>query len=182
MHRSMSTTNVPAAGAPVKPWYAQRWPWLLMLGPATVIVAGAYTTWIAFSRQDALVVDDYYKQGQSINQDLRRDALASRLKMQIRLNYDATEGKLDGVLKSGVGAMAQNIRLHLIHPTLPQNDMAFDTRTDAAGRFEIALPMLQMTRWQIQAEDQQRSWRLTGEWTWPQQKQVDIKADTGSAG
>jgi hypothetical protein len=62
-----------------KPWYAQRWPWLLMLGPVLVILAGSYTCWLAFSRQDALVVDDYYKQGRAINQDLRRDRVATAM-------------------------------------------------------------------------------------------------------
>ena len=31
------------------PWYRQPWPWILMAGPAAVLVAGAITTWIAFS-------------------------------------------------------------------------------------------------------------------------------------
>ena len=26
--------------APVAPWYKHRWPWLLMLGPATAMVVG----------------------------------------------------------------------------------------------------------------------------------------------
>lgn len=41
------------------PWYRHRWPWLLMAGPGTVLVAGAITTWIAFASADGLVADDY---------------------------------------------------------------------------------------------------------------------------
>ncbi len=62
-----------------KPWYAHLWPWLLMLGPFLVVLAASYSGWIAFTRQDAMVVDDYYKQGNAINQDLRRDAVAANL-------------------------------------------------------------------------------------------------------
>lgn len=179
----MQTTTAPQAGAAAgKPWYAHRWPWLLMLGPAAVVIAGAFTIWIAFSHQDALVVDDYYKQGKAINQDLRRDVQAARLKMRMRLNYNAAEGKISGVLESKAGAAGQALQLHLIHPTLPQSDIDLQAETDSAGRFEAVLPMLQIGHWQVQVQDRQHSWRLTGVWAWPQQKQIEIKADAESAG
>jgi hypothetical protein len=44
-----------------------------MLGPSTVLAGGAFVAWLAIGHPDALVVDDYYKQGKAINQDLRRD-------------------------------------------------------------------------------------------------------------
>ena len=52
------------------PWYREPWPWILMSGPAAVIVAGAFTIWIAFSGADGLVTQDYYKQGLAINRTL----------------------------------------------------------------------------------------------------------------
>ena len=42
-----------------KPWYRYRWPWLLMIGPAIVVVAGAVTTALAIRTTDGLVADDY---------------------------------------------------------------------------------------------------------------------------
>ena len=62
---------MPAAGTP---WYRQRWPWLLMLGPAIVVVAGIVTAVIAIETDDGLVADDYYKRGLAINQTLERAA------------------------------------------------------------------------------------------------------------
>src|SRR5688572_9237223 len=53
------------------PWYKERWPWILMSGPATVIVAGIVTMWSALATADTLVVDDYYLRGITIN-DRRR--------------------------------------------------------------------------------------------------------------
>ena len=44
------------------PWYKERWTWLLMLMPATAIVAGGITLWLAITTFDGLVTDDYYKQ------------------------------------------------------------------------------------------------------------------------
>ena len=56
-----------------RPWYREPWPWILMAGPAAVIVAGAVTIWLAVSSSDGLVADDYYKRGLAIDQEIRRD-------------------------------------------------------------------------------------------------------------
>ena len=56
-----------------QPWYKERWPWILMAGPALVIVAGIITVWLAVISNDGLVSDDYYKQGLAVNQRLQRD-------------------------------------------------------------------------------------------------------------
>jgi len=168
--------------APARPWYAHRWPWLLMLGPAVVVAAGVVTMWLAFAHQDALVVDDYYKEGRAINKDLRRDAEAARLKMALRLNYNAAEGRLAGMLESPAGAGTQELDLRLIHPTLPQDDIDLKLHVDDAGRFDVALPLLPIGHWRVQAEDQQQNWRLTGVWAWPQQRQIELKADADAAG
>jgi hypothetical protein len=45
------------------PWYRHRWPWLLMLGPAIVVVAGIATAVIAVRTDDGLVDPDYYRHG-----------------------------------------------------------------------------------------------------------------------
>jgi len=88
-----------------QPWYRHRWPWLLMIGPVAVLIAGFITTWISFAGADALVVDDYYKKGKAINQDLRRDRAAAALGLSASMRYDASLGQLSGRLQ-GVQAQA----------------------------------------------------------------------------
>ncbi|MDB5935308.1 MAG: cytochrome oxidase assembly protein, partial [Massilia sp.] len=44
-----------SAGAGAGPWYTHRWPWLIMLGPAVVIVGGSFATYLAITRPDAMV-------------------------------------------------------------------------------------------------------------------------------
>ena len=158
-------------------WYTHRWPWLLMLGPFLVIVAGSYASWLAFSRQDALVVDDYYKQGKAINQDLRRDHAAASLGLAATLTYDPASSRLKGSLLSFGVPMPGTHQLTLVHATLPEKDISFTIQTDNTGAFSIALPMLEKTRWQVQMESEHREWRLHGTWTWPSQTQLAIKAD-----
>ncbi|CDG86028.1 FixH family protein [Janthinobacterium agaricidamnosum] len=176
-HSSSNTLPRQPGGAPVLPWYRHRWPWLLMLGPFIVVLAGCYTGWLAFSHQDALVVGDYYKQGKAINQDLRRDRAASALGMATSVTYDAASGRLRGAVSSHGQPYAAAIRLHLAHATLPQQDIRLDVLPDAAGSFSAPLAMLERSRWQVQVENTARDWRLDGSWIWPAQRSVMLRAD-----
>lgn len=158
------------------PWYTHRWPWLLMLGPFLVVVAALITAWIAFSQQDALVVDDYYKQGKAINQDLRRDRAAANMKLSVNARYDAAAGRLFGTVLIDGKPLAALLKLKLIHSTLPEKDIGFDVESDSRGTFSAALPMLEKARWQVLVQDNGGVWRLSGNWIWPQQKSVDLRA------
>jgi hypothetical protein len=148
-----------------------------MLGPFLVVLAATYSGWLAFTRQDAMVVDDYYKQGNAINQDLRRDGAATALGLSFNARYDAAAGKLNGRLLSFGQPIAGKIRIHLAHSTQPEKDIQLETQPDQRGEFGVALPVLDKARWQVSVESERRDWRLTGSWKWPQQQVVDIKAD-----
>ena len=63
-------------GQTPKPWYKEPWPWLLMSGPAIVVVAAFVTLWLAASNSSDLVSDDYYKDGKHIDLDIKRDTAA----------------------------------------------------------------------------------------------------------
>ncbi|NEX62287.1 FixH family protein [Noviherbaspirillum galbum] len=164
-----ATLKPTSAGNDQAPWYRHRWPWFIMLGPFLVVVAGLFTAWLAYTRQDALVVDDYYKQGKAINQDLRRDRAAATLGLHAELRYDPAAGRLNGVLAGSVPRGDNKMVMRLVHSTQPQKDIVTDVVLGQDGRFSIALPMLEKARWQIIVEDDEGGWRLTGEWLWPQQ-------------
>lgn len=161
----------------VAPWYRQRWPWFLMLGPAIVVIAGCITIWIAYTRQDAMVVDDYYKQGKAINQDLRRDRMASAMHLSFDARYDAAAGVLAGRLQGLAGPVTTPYRILLAHSTQPEKDLQLEVAPDGQGRFSVALPMLEQARWQVVVEGAQRDWRLAANWRWPAQRSVNIEAD-----
>jgi hypothetical protein len=163
------------------PWYAHRWPWLLALGPAAVLVAGAFTSWLAVTRPDALVVGDYYKQGKAINQDLRRDLAATAMKLSLRAHYDAAQGRLDGQLTSAGQAFAAPFRILLVHPTQPTKDVTLLAWPRPDGRFSVGLPMLAGAHWQVVVEDARRDWRLAHSWDWPRTPGLAIDADEGVA-
>ena len=53
-----------------KPWWKYGHVWLVISGPLVVVVAGLVTAWIAFTQQDPVLAQDYYRQGLNINQTL----------------------------------------------------------------------------------------------------------------
>ncbi len=170
------TPSSPLQAAPlVQPWYTHPWPWLLMLGPFLVILAGGYTSWLAFTQQDALVVGDYYKQGKAINQDLRRDKIAAALQLSATLYYDA--GQLVGTIQSGGKPFTGTLILSLNHATLPEKDLHLPIVADAQGNFHVALPALDLARWQVLLENEKRDWRLAANWIGPKHKKLLLQAD-----
>lgn len=61
-----------------KPWWHYGYVWLIIAGPLLVIIAGFITLYLAISRPDPVVDEDYYRKGIEINKTLneRRDSLA----------------------------------------------------------------------------------------------------------
>lgn len=170
-----STTSPSLSGQSTQPWYKHRWPWLLMVGPAIVVVAGFYTGWLAYTQQDALVVDDYYTQGKAINMDLRRDQAAANMRMALDLGYDPAKDVLKGALTSHGVAHAGKLKLRLIHSTQPDKDITLNVDTLSDGTFQVALPFLEISRWKVLVENAEKDWRLTGEWPWPAEPEIVIK-------
>jgi hypothetical protein len=169
------------AQAGAGPWYAHRWPWLLMLGPAAVIVGGAFATYLAITRPDAMVVDDYYKQGKAINQDLRRDRAASKLALSFEAHYEPAGARLAGSMQGAGQPLATPLRIYLAHPTQPAKDLQLLVQPDAAGRFSVPMPMLERAHWQVVVEGPRREWRLARSWSWPRQHTLAIDADAPEA-
>lgn len=166
-----------ASMSPTPPWYTQRWPWLLMLGPAIVIAGGSYVTYLAYTHQDAMVVADYYKKGKGINQDLRRDRVASQLRLAFTARYDPADGRVRGTLASNGLALTRPFHIYLAHATLPEKDIKLDVKPEADGSFSVFLPLLERGRWQMVVEGEQRDWRLAATWHWPRDRGVAVAAD-----
>jgi uncharacterized protein len=53
-----------------KPWWKYGHVWLIIAGPAAVIVAGFITLAIAIGTPDPVIADDYYRRGLDINKTL----------------------------------------------------------------------------------------------------------------
>ena len=54
------------------PWWRYGHVWLVISGPAVVVVAAFVTAWIAVRSPDPVVADDYYRRGMEINKTLNQ--------------------------------------------------------------------------------------------------------------
>lgn len=146
-----------------QPWYKQPWPWLLMTGPFVVVVAGFVTAWLAIRSNDGLVVDDYYKQGLAINQQLQRDRRAGELGVQAQVLRSGAQLR---VMLTGAGAAGQpeKLTLRLTHPTRAGMDQAVDLTAEGQGFFSGKLSTEISGRWHVVLEDPSGQWRLQGDW------------------
>lgn len=150
----------------VRPWYREPWPWLIMSGPALVVIAGCYTLWLAVAGSDDLVADDYYKRGLAINQTLTRNRAAAAAHYGARLML-ARDGGRVRVMLSG-DSMPTAITLRLMHPTRAGLDRSATLEyAGSGGIYEGTLDVPVAGRWHVSLEDGQGAWRLVGEWTLP---------------
>jgi hypothetical protein len=140
------------------PWYREPWPWLLMAGPAAVIVAGAATIWIAVASADGLVAEDYYRQGLAINKVLAREEAARERGISAEVVLES--GKLEVVLK---GEKPEALFAHLAHATRAGHDLRVRLAPAGQGVYQAELPPLPAGRWRVVIEDPRSTWRIAKE-------------------
>jgi hypothetical protein len=66
MHPEPDSQSPPAP----RPWWTFGYVWLVISGPAVVVVAGFFTLWLALAYPETLVSEDYYRRGVEINREL----------------------------------------------------------------------------------------------------------------
>jgi hypothetical protein len=144
-------------------WYREPWPWLVMSGPAIVVVAGVITAIIAFRTNDGLVADDYYKQGLVINQTLQRDEKAQAMGLGAEILFSPGRERIRVTL-SQPNRGQEALQLSLLHPTQAGRDQEITLKPVAPGLYEAAMLPSGSGTWRLQLEDRIAGWRLVGAW------------------
>lgn len=151
------------------PWYKQFWPWFVIALPASAVIAGLTTVWIAMQGDDSLVFksDDGINVVTERNLAAERSATASGLTATVMIN--AETGAVTTSLTAISNLPATNsIRLELLHPTQQHLDLeaelvrAMDNTAGEptwAGHF-VRPPA---TRYYVVLSSGDE-WRLSGEW------------------
>jgi hypothetical protein len=75
--------------SPSLPWWRYGHVWLVISGPAAVVVAGFITMYLAYHGTDPLVDEDYYRKGVEINRTLADNPASLAPAVQAR-NHAAT--------------------------------------------------------------------------------------------
>lgn len=173
------------------PWYRQPWPWFLISLPASAVVAGSITFYIAASGWDGPVAADYYRKGLAINEEITRSALAKELGVAVTLTLAGFEEgdavRLELTAERPLPAETA-LRVRLVHPgrrdadrlaILARADVTPDNRgalyvgswqTGAADERGAMHPVA----WQVSVETQQ--WRLDGDFRAGTTKTFELRA------
>jgi hypothetical protein len=145
-----------------KPWYKHRLVWMLILFPALAVLGGINMIYLAYTNHDGLVSDNYYKDGQEINQRLALDqqAVTKGITAQVLIGEDQQNVRV--ILNQAVeGALT----LKIVHPTKSGVDQTITLAAQGPMLFSGKLTQpLATERWQIEVGDQKNTWRLSKEW------------------
>lgn len=168
---------------PTQRWYREPWPWILMAGPATVVVAGVFTAYLAIVSNDGLVEDDYYKQGLAVNQSMARDQHADALGMQAEVVRGGDGTALRVFLRAGEGIVLPAVlSLKITHPTRSGVDQKLVLLPDGAGFYAGRLDAPLSGRWHVALEDDKHEWRLFGDWNVEKQSMLKLGATRSANG
>lgn len=61
-----------------KPWWKFGYVWLIISGPLIVVLASFFTLYLAITRPDPVVDENYYEHGININKTLDAQAIAEQ--------------------------------------------------------------------------------------------------------
>jgi hypothetical protein len=151
--------NRPFPGGDTLPWYRQFWPWFIIALPASVVVAGLSTLYIANRGADDLVVDDYYKNGLAINRQLEKRQRATDMGISAHLLFSEQSVS---ITTSGP-VVAGELHLLLSHPL--EADRDFDVILSRIGpdlyRGKLPQPIAPRWHWKLEL-DAPAGWRLDG--------------------
>ncbi|MGV8990086.1 MAG: FixH family protein [Thiobacillus sp.] len=161
-----------------KPWYREPWPWFLISLPATAVIAGLATVWIAYQSADGLVVGDYYKAGLAINQTLARDYAARALNLTATLTHEA--GALGITLTGRLQAFPDQLSLTLAHPTRQGMDQTLMLNHAGSGHYRTSMPAMSAGKWHAELAEPASTWRLSGVLHTPLAAPVTLTAGTVS--
>lgn len=161
----------------VAPWYRQPWLWFLLVFPAMSVIWCTIAITVAMNTDNAMVTDDYSKEGRAINAELARDVKAAEMGLQAELNF--TDDRLELKMTSSSGEnQYPYLILNLFHPTLAERDRTIQLEPVANGRYSATLPRNLDGRWYFDLRGPENLWRLKGETSLPSAVSIELNTET----
>ena len=142
------------------PWYREPWPWLLMAGPAIVVIAGIYTMALAIRSDDGLVAEDYYRRGLAINQVLAREELARVQNIAALVDFAGSKVR---IVMSADTVLPPTLRLRIVHPTRAGEDRDLLLVAQGGSIYTGDWPSLSHEARRLILEDPAGTWRIDGD-------------------
>jgi hypothetical protein len=155
----------------VTPWYKQFWPWFLIAVPLSSFIVGFTVLHLAINTSDSLVVDDYYKQGRSIN--ARLDKIENAKKLNILPAITITpDGNLSVRFISGQPRSNKALKLTFYHVTLKNRDMEILLSSDASGVYRGFTQHPLAGKWRMTLMPIDETWKMQQLVLLPQQDEI----------
>ncbi len=141
----------------LRPWYKEPFVWFIISLPASAILAGVYTLYLAVVSYDGLVVDDYYKQGLAINKRLEKNNKANLYGLSAQIT------KSDKILQLRLLAnenfiYPDSLTVTLSHATQQGYDQTLVMKKNTPTIYSSEFAELAAGRWNVIIE--QNDWRV----------------------
>lgn len=153
----MSPTSEPSI-KDNKKWYKQFWPWFLITIPVCSMILSFNMLRFAFDGQDAMVVDDYYKQGKAINISLEKIQAAKALNIETQLIVNEQDISLRFI--HGAPETGAALRLAFYHVTQAPKDQTVDLFRDAQGIYRGSTERDLTGKWQVALTPHDKEWKV----------------------
>ncbi|MDH3548924.1 MAG: FixH family protein [Gammaproteobacteria bacterium] len=106
-----------------KPWYRQFWPWFIIALPASAVVAGLTTVWIAMQTTDSLVVKSKDGVRNAADRRISAERLASEMNLAALVEIEPDTGVVSVVIRSGdLKEIPATLEFELSHPAFADRD------------------------------------------------------------
>ena len=156
------------------PWYRQPWPWLLIIPPGGAVIGGILTIILAVQSPNAMVVDDYYKEGLAINQQKHRLDKAGELHLSAFLRSDGQHLELT---MDGNAQAEEELMLQFIHATRADLDHSVQLKSLGDGRYSAPAPALPAGIWYLRLQSADMSWEIRARVKTGEKFQARLSAD-----
>ncbi len=143
------------------PWYKQLWPWLLISLPASAVLGGIATFILAVNSPNALVANDYYKQGLAINQQTGRLRVASELGIEALVHADKQTLQLK--IQADNQQLPTTLKLEFIHATRDDLDQNFTMKRVSNQLYSAPYQPLHRGNWYLRIRPVNAPWELSGQ-------------------
>ncbi|HDZ57619.1 MAG TPA: hypothetical protein ENI17_06290 [Pseudomonas xinjiangensis] len=149
------------------PWYKQFWPWFILSILGLSVVLGLSLLFIAFTNQDSMVRDNYYKEGRAINMHLGRDNMARELNLSAAFSIDEVTGEISLELNGDLGVNPADLQLDLVSPSHADRDRTIMLNRVGANQYAGQMSVGIQGRHYVDLSDPvlpgNDGWRLTDE-------------------
>ena len=147
-----ATMNPSARNEPFTPWYKEPWVWAILGILFVTFTWGTYRVYYAFKIQDSVVVDDYYKQGKAINQDLTREHNAREQNISATLLVDDLIGEVRVTVSGDPVEWPETLKLSLLSPVFSEQDNILTLNRSISGDYIGQVSQLLEGRAYVQLE------------------------------